>query len=78
MRNKDNAKSRNDTKCHRCGDYSHFAKYCHAPKHLVALYQKSLKDAKSVGELNKICVTLQSCFWDYSRSGLFQPNSKRN
>jgi hypothetical protein len=39
-------KSKNDNKCHRCGTYSHFAKDCHTPKHLVALYQKSLKEAK--------------------------------
>jgi hypothetical protein len=45
-RKKDNAKPKNDNKCHRCGDFSHFAKNCRTPKHLVALYQKSLKEAK--------------------------------
>ncbi|XP_066392769.1 uncharacterized protein [Miscanthus floridulus] len=47
-KNKQNgeAKSKNDTKCHRCGTFNHFAKDCHTPKHLVALYQKSLKEAK--------------------------------
>ena len=44
----DNARPKND-KCHRCGDFSHFAKNCSAPKHLVALYQKSLKESKHPG-----------------------------
>jgi hypothetical protein len=40
------------TKCHICGTFNHFAKDCRTPKHLVALYQKSLKDAKqSKGKL---------------------------
>jgi hypothetical protein len=47
---KDNAKPKNDKKCHRCGDYSHFAKACKTPKHLVALYQKSLKETKPTEE----------------------------
>jgi hypothetical protein len=47
---KDNAKSKNDNKCHKCGDFSYFAKNCCAPKHLVALYQKSLKEAKPAGD----------------------------
>jgi hypothetical protein len=45
-RKKDNAKSKYDNKCHRCGDFSHFAKNNRAPKHPVALYQKFLKEAK--------------------------------
>jgi hypothetical protein len=45
-RKKNNAKSKNDNKSHRCGDFSYFAKNCPAPKHLVALYQKSLKEVK--------------------------------
>jgi len=28
----------------------HFAKNCRAPKHLVALYQKSLKEVKPAGD----------------------------
>jgi hypothetical protein len=40
------ARAKNDSKCHRCGTFNHLAKDCHTPKHLVALYQKSLKDAK--------------------------------
>ena len=47
-RKRDNARPKND-KCHRCGDFSHFAKNCSAPKHLVALYQKSLKESKRSG-----------------------------
>jgi hypothetical protein len=45
-RKNDNAKSKNNNKCHRCGDFSYFTKNCRTPKHLVALYQKSLKEAK--------------------------------
>jgi hypothetical protein len=50
-RKNDNAKSKNDNKCHRCGDFSYFAKNYHAPKHLVALYQKSLKGVKPAGDI---------------------------
>ena len=46
----DNAKSKNYNKCHRCGDFLHFAKNCRAPKHLAALYQKSLKEVKPTGD----------------------------
>ena len=49
-RKKDNVKSKNDNKCHRCGDFLHFARNCRATKHLVALYQKSLKEVKSTGD----------------------------
>ena len=49
-RKKDNAKSKNDNKCHKCGDFLHFAKNCRAPKHMVALYQKSLKEVKLAGD----------------------------
>ena len=49
-RKKDNTKSKNDNKCHRCGDFLNFAKNCRAPKHLVALYQKSLKEVKPAGD----------------------------
>jgi hypothetical protein len=49
-RNKDNAKPKNDNKCHRCGDFSHFAKNCRTPKRLVALYQEFLKEVKPVGD----------------------------
>ena len=30
--------------------FLHFAKNCHTPKHLVALYQKSLKEVKLAGD----------------------------
>jgi hypothetical protein len=43
-------KPKNDKKCHRCGDYSHFSKDCKTSKHLVALYQKSLKETKPAKE----------------------------
>jgi hypothetical protein len=43
-------KSKIDNKCHRYGDFSYFTKNCHAPKHLVALYQKSLKEVKPAGD----------------------------
>ncbi|XP_052152549.1 uncharacterized protein LOC127770786 [Oryza glaberrima] len=33
--------------CNRCGSDTHVAKDCRIPKHLVLLYQKSLKDKKS-------------------------------
>jgi hypothetical protein len=42
-------KSKNGNKCNRCGDFSYFAKNYRAPKRLVALYQKSLKEAKPAG-----------------------------
>jgi hypothetical protein len=48
-RKKVNVKPKNGNKCHRCGDFTHFAKNCRTPKHLVALYQKSLKEAKPAG-----------------------------
>ena len=43
---RDNARSKKHNKCHRCGDFSYFAKDCRAPKHLVALNQKSSKEGK--------------------------------
>jgi len=49
-RKRDNAKSKYDNKCHRCGDFSHFAKNCRTPKHLVALYQKSIKEVNPAGD----------------------------
>jgi hypothetical protein len=49
-RKKENVKPKNDNKCHRCGDFTHFAKNYRTPKNLVALYQKSLKEAKPAGD----------------------------
>ena len=34
--------------CNRCGSDTHVAKDCRIPKHLVLLYQKSLKDKKNL------------------------------
>jgi hypothetical protein len=33
--------------CHKCGGPNHFARKCHTPKHLVELYQKSLKGSNN-------------------------------
>jgi hypothetical protein len=33
--------------CHKCGGPNHFARKCHTPKHLVELYQKSLKESNN-------------------------------
>jgi hypothetical protein len=41
---------RSNVQCHACGGFKHTAKKCRTPKHLVALYQKSLrKDKKAQG-----------------------------
>lgn len=39
-----NAPRKMDGNCHRCGDSGHWARTCRTPKHLVVLYQASLKD----------------------------------
>jgi hypothetical protein len=33
--------------CHKCGGPNHFARKCWTPKHLVELYQKSLKESNN-------------------------------
>jgi hypothetical protein len=33
--------------CHKCGGPNHFAKKCPTPKHLVKLYQRSLKESNN-------------------------------
>jgi hypothetical protein len=33
--------------CHKCGGLNHFARKCRTPKHLVELYQKSLKESNN-------------------------------
>jgi hypothetical protein len=40
-------RSNGNKHCNRCGSDTHVAKDCRIPKHLVLLYQKSLKDKKS-------------------------------
>jgi hypothetical protein len=34
--------------CHKCGRPSHFARKCRTPKHLVELYQRSLKESNNI------------------------------
>jgi hypothetical protein len=39
-----------NVQCQACGGFKHTAKKCRTPKHIVALYQKSLgKDMKAQG-----------------------------
>jgi hypothetical protein len=33
--------------CHKCGGPNHFPRKCQTPKHLVELYQKSLKESNN-------------------------------
>ncbi|XP_016566903.1 uncharacterized protein LOC107865056 [Capsicum annuum] len=40
--------------CFRCGAKEHYARDCHTPKHLVELYQASLKEKKKNSETNVI------------------------
>ena len=40
-------RSNGNKHCNRCGSDTHVAKDCRIPKHLILLYQKSLKDKKS-------------------------------
>jgi len=58
-RNKENVKLKYDNKCHRCGDFSYFTKNYRTPKHLVALYQKSLKEVKPAGDKRYEAHTIQ-------------------
>ncbi|KAK2438354.1 hypothetical protein QL285_006625 [Trifolium repens] len=36
----------NENSCHRCGGKGHWARTCRTPKHLIDLYQRSLKEKK--------------------------------
>jgi hypothetical protein len=46
---KDGASSKgNNVQCKACGTFKHTADKCHTIKHLVALYQKSLRKDKKV------------------------------
>ncbi|GJT27352.1 disease resistance CC-NBS-LRR class family protein [Tanacetum coccineum] len=38
--------------CYRCGSFNHWARLCRTPKHLVDLYQKSIKNKGSGAEAN--------------------------
>ena len=40
---RDNARSKKDNKCHRCGDFSHFAKNCRAPQAFGCFVPKVFK-----------------------------------
>jgi hypothetical protein len=45
---KDQEKSKGKTfTCYKCCGPNHFARKCHTPKHLVELYQKSLKESNN-------------------------------
>ncbi|XP_060182206.1 uncharacterized protein LOC132611859 [Lycium barbarum] len=43
-----------EDKCHRCGAKGHWARACHMPRHLVELYQASLKRAEKNAKANFI------------------------
>lgn len=40
--------------CYRCGDKGHWSRACHTPKHLVELYQASLKEKENTKEVNLV------------------------
>jgi hypothetical protein len=65
---------KNDTKYHKCGDFSHFSKNCRTSKHLVALYQKSLKENKQAGGTRY--ETHQSCIRGCQGQEFFTPGVK--
>jgi hypothetical protein len=39
--------------CYKCGGPNHFAKKCRTPKHLVELYQRSLKESNNTKRSNE-------------------------
>ncbi|KAB2024593.1 hypothetical protein ES319_D06G096800v1, partial [Gossypium barbadense] len=41
--------------CYRCGGKNHWYSTCHTPKHLMELYQQSLKDKWKKIEINFFC-----------------------
>ena len=50
---KDKALAANDA-CYRCGSFNHWAKLCRTPKHLVDLYQQSVKNKGIKVEANLV------------------------
>ncbi|XP_010322038.1 uncharacterized protein [Solanum lycopersicum] len=47
-------KKNSDNKCYRCGGKGHWSRTCRTPRHLVELYQASLKEVKNNAEANFI------------------------
>ncbi|KAH0662143.1 hypothetical protein KY284_027074 [Solanum tuberosum] len=47
-------KKNSDNKCYRCGGKGHWSRTCRTPRHLVELYQASLKEVKNNAETNFI------------------------
>ncbi|TYH87436.1 hypothetical protein ES332_D01G116200v1 [Gossypium tomentosum] len=41
--------------CYHCEGKNHWSRTCHTPKHLVELYQQSLKDKEKKIETNFVC-----------------------
>jgi hypothetical protein len=48
MKKDDPSSKENNVQCNACRIFKHTTKKCHTPKHLVALYQKSLRKDKRV------------------------------
>ena len=44
-----------ENSCYHCGGKGHWARTCRTPKHLVDLYQASLKDKEKNIETNFVC-----------------------
>ena len=53
--NKDKGKGVVESTCYRCGVKGHWSRTCRTPKHLVELYQASLKDKGKNVETNLVC-----------------------
>ena len=47
-------KKNSDNKCYQCEGKGHWSRTCHTPRHLVELYQASLKEVKNNAEANFI------------------------
>jgi hypothetical protein len=50
FKDQSSGKGKKSFKCHRCGGPNHITKKCNITKHLVDLYQKSLKKARKAKE----------------------------